>query len=310
MRAIVLSGGGAKGAVQVGCMQEIAFQEFKRTRGTTGPVLRVDGKVPLPWKIYAGVSTGALQAAGACGGTWEDMYRLRGVWEGISGNQDVFLKRAWGLLRLLSGKGESLYDSRPLEKLIARAFEPQRAIAAKNTLLVGSVSLRTGRYFVATERHPEIRQFVLASASMPCFFPGYLRGPERIVDGGLRNITPLADAIRAGATDIDVILASPLKIFREEKTLRSIKDIALRSLSILTNEIFVSDLRECLARNQNPRPGDRVITVRVHQPPIHLSESLEFTRTAVLTGLNDVGPRMAHAPQTPEQAIAGFEEDA
>ena len=73
--AVVLSGGGAKGAFQVGVLDELI--------GTRG--VRFDA--------FCGVSTGSIQALG---GAMDDMPGLVRQWTSINGNRDVYKKRPLG----------------------------------------------------------------------------------------------------------------------------------------------------------------------------------------------------------------------
>jgi hypothetical protein len=75
--ALVLSGGGSKGAFQVGFMEELILN-----RG-------------VDVGIFGGVSTGAIQALGGAQG---EVARLRNLWLAIKGPRDIYRKRFGGIV--------------------------------------------------------------------------------------------------------------------------------------------------------------------------------------------------------------------
>lgn len=95
-RGLVLSGGGAKGAFQVGVLE----------------YLHEKGK--LDFDIVCGVSVGALNATMVAQGEFD---RLKELWEGIKESPDIYKKNSW--LGIILGKN-SLNDNRPLKELIEK----------------------------------------------------------------------------------------------------------------------------------------------------------------------------------------------
>src|SRR3546814_1489426 len=93
--AIVLSGGGAKGAFQVGVVHELVVN-----RG-----VRLD--------IVAGVSTGAIQALGVA---QDAVPALLDAWLGIRGNSSIYKTRPLGVGGGLLGE-DALYDTGPHKRL-------------------------------------------------------------------------------------------------------------------------------------------------------------------------------------------------
>lgn len=141
----------------------------------------------------------------------------------------------------------------------------------KNTVLqVGSVSLDSGQY--QSIKHTDVLdnndvfiQAILASTSMPVIWPpvksitAFGREHTNLVDGGIRNVSPLGDIIdnihaaNNEDTDYHVVIinnhegmVAPLK----EGELNFL-NIAKRSLvDISLNEIFVNDIREFMRVNR------------------------------------------------------------
>jgi NTE family protein len=161
-RALVLAGGGAKGSFQVGALRELeryGVQDFDA--------------------VY-GVSVGALNAAGYVRG---GVNLLESVWFGIR-EQDVHKKHSWpGILwRVARGK-LGVYDNTPLLATIRR-YMGDGPLPAR----VGYVDLRDGEY----RSVPATPMSVWASSTIPVVWEPM---DGHFVDGGVRNMTPLAEAL-------------------------------------------------------------------------------------------------------------------
>lgn len=222
---MVLSGGGAKGAFQVGVMDELIAR-----RG-----VRVD--------VFAGVSTGAIQALG---GAQDDVPGLLAAWKAIRGDRDVYRDRPLGVVGGLLG-ADSIYDATPIRARIRAFADDARLRAAGRTLLLGVVSLTTGEYRTVDERTPGIADWVYASAAMPVFFPPLTTraadgAREQWVDGGVRDVTPLAAALDRRPRAVIVVLASPrAPAPTPARRYGSLVSVALRSVGILQSEVVAND---------------------------------------------------------------------
>src|SRR3546814_2461081 len=122
--AIVLSGGGAKGAFQVDAVHELIVN-----RGVS-----VD--------IVAGVSTGAIQALGVA---QDDVPGLLDAWLGIKGNGSIYKERPLGVIGGLLGEDE-IYDAAPLKRLLKGFADAEKLAASGRQMLLGVVNLGTGTY--------------------------------------------------------------------------------------------------------------------------------------------------------------------
>ncbi len=245
-RALVMSGGGAKGSFQVGVLEVLILE-----RG-------------IDFDIFCGVSVGSLNAAflaqaeapkpadeaRSLANLQEVFRRLRAVWlEKITGNSAVFSKRFGGMAGIVSGS-DSLYDSTPLKRLIASSIDPARLKSSGRDLRIQYVSLETGVIHAVGQVDPRILDHVLASSSMPFLFPPVEVLGEHLVDGGLRDITPLGQAFRAEPPpdEIYVLYASPFELARKELkdnwlgTKVNAFDFLGRTIEILSDEIYLNDV--------------------------------------------------------------------
>src|ERR1700722_4430701 len=221
--AMILSGGGARGAYEVGVLWYV-FDELSRILG--GPP-KVD--------ILCGTSVGAINGcylAAHLGDPELGMRRLVELWS------ELELTRVLGfgvrqlatLPRVLlgGGTGYGLFDVRPMAELVQREIS-WRAVSRclrKNVLRALTVScteVSTGRTVVFMQTAPNLTipdaapprtlfradrigpHHALASAAIPLLFPPVRIDDELYLDGGLRQNTPIAPALRLGATHIFAI---------------------------------------------------------------------------------------------------------
>lgn len=231
--AVVLSGGGAKGAFQVGVLDELI----------TGRGVKFD--------IFCGVSTGAIQAVG---GAMNDMPGLLAQWLSIKGNGDIYKKRTLGVVEGILG-ADSLYDAAPIRAKLKAYADPAKLKASKRKLRLGVVSLATGAYVDIDEKNPNIGDWLYASCAQPPFFQPLktldAKGvTEQWVDGGVRDITPLSAAMTLKPRAVLVVLASPpAPASLPGKTYDNMIDIALRSVGILTSEVAANDVGNAMLIN-------------------------------------------------------------
>jgi NTE family protein len=223
--ALVLSGGGARGAYQVGVLQGLL--ELGVPTGGRG------------FDVLVGSSAGAINAAVVA--AYADdvalgVKRLSRVWSSIDAQQ-VFrtdlrslggIGAKWvrdlsfgGILRRVSPK--SLLDTAPLRELLAASVPFERIDrnvdeGRLRALAMPATDLYTadGVIFLdATPRVPlwsrgrwsvertRIRvEHVMASSAIPVFFPSVEIDGRHFGDGSVRNTAPLSPAINLGADRI------------------------------------------------------------------------------------------------------------
>jgi NTE family protein len=235
-RALVFSGGGARGAYEAGVVRYIV-EELPKRLGH-----------PVHFDILCGTSVGAIHACYLAatahlgperGAKLVDFWTTMRLEEILPLSMRDLLSLPGRLLglrrtaaRMRSGEApERLYgllDTRALEKLVMRAI-PWRSIRPNVKLgLVGAVcvaatQIGTGNVvdFIETRdrlvprwtRDPTIvprptrllPTHALASAAIPLLFPAVRVASTYYADGGLRLNTPLAPALRLGADRVLVI---------------------------------------------------------------------------------------------------------
>ena len=244
MTGLILTGGGARAAYQVGVLQAIAA------------ILREAGWAAArnPFQIICGTSAGAINAAAlACRADnfGEGVQKLLDVWQHMKVEQVYradslgviragarwlsLLSFGWLLRQWRAVPPRSLLDNTPLAGLLHRMLDLPRLDAALrdgvlHALAVSASSYTGGRHLTFYQSGAAIVPWVrmqrsalddqigvehlLASAAIPFIFPAvplYVDGQrEYCGDGSMRQLAPISPAIHLGARKVLVVGAGRL----------------------------------------------------------------------------------------------------
>jgi NTE family protein len=198
-RALVLSGGGGRGAYHVGVLRFLEEHEWSPD-------------------IIIGTSIGAVNGAAIVSG--HTAHSLWALWRRLK--TDDVQRQAWDLFSL--DEWDHLLDTAPLrDTLVDRGWIDLARINAQppaQHLRVTVVEMETGRLRIFGNspdpspasrcEHVEITlDHILASCSIPLVYPPTRIDDVAYWDGGTVANTPLGPAIDAGARDIVVVLMTP-----------------------------------------------------------------------------------------------------
>ncbi len=272
--ALILSGGGAKGAFQA------AAEKYARE------------EKGYNWDIIAGVSVGALNGAMLA---MDKYQRLWQVWNSIGDNQ-VYTGgfNLWSIIKLAFG-AKSFYGNEPLWDLLKAELEPN---LIRTDLRVGSVSLVTGEYIQFTKSEPDLAKAVLASTVMPVIWtPVDISSNYRsMVDGGVRNISPIGDVLDSDPDEIVIINCGPETDSVLDHSPSNVVEIGLRTLDILLNELFRNDMENFQRINalvkeaeshgltlHNPKNGKplKYFECKIIEPVAPLDDTLDFSQPSI-----------------------------
>ncbi len=302
--ALMLGGGGARGAYQAGVLRAIASRH---------PSLR------LP--ILTGISAGAVNTtflASQVAPLTEATERLVRLWLSLSPDQVYNVRPlhlltstlGWGL-RLVAGGHDpgreptkGLLDTAPLRHFLQRALphDDQGALPGihqnirsgrLDAVALSATSYTTGQSVtwvqgrdVSLWQRPQRRselaslsvEHVMASSSLPMLFPAVKVGEEWYGDGGVRLTAPLSPALHLGATRI-LTIATRYSRSREEadRPLTAGYPPPAQVLSVLYNAIFLDLIDEDIMRLQrmnrlldelpsSEREGMRLVDILVLRP--------------------------------------------
>ncbi|HVB94712.1 MAG TPA: patatin-like phospholipase family protein [Acidimicrobiales bacterium] len=210
LTALVLAGGGTRGATQVGMLEVLAENGF------------------VPDRIY-GTSVGAINGAAFAGDpTVAGVERMASIWRGLTGD-DVYPSRfvhgPWQYLQ----QRDSIHPNTGLRKVIEEGITYDRLEDAAIPFEVVATSITDGRerWLVSG---PAV-EAILASAAVPAIFPSVEIDGDRLVDGGVVDNVPISRAIDAGATRIFVLLCGPLTF---------IPPPSKRPVEVMLSALFIS----------------------------------------------------------------------
>lgn len=278
---LILSGGGARAAYQVGVLKAIHKILPKEARN--------------PYDIIAGTSAGAIN--GVALASYAEHHRigirhLERIWTSFS--PDLIYRTDFkgvisALIRLtrttLIGRKYkhdkvSLLDNSPLRKLLGKVIQfdnIQKAIdnGALHAMCVTgsglesgeSVSFFQGHYSITNwQRHRRIGyrsrigiDHLMASSAIPMIFPSVKINLEYYADGAVRQLAPISPALHLGAEKILVIGVSADAHKRKEHIKESNYPTPAKILGHMLNAAFLDSMETDVERLQRiNRTVDRI----------------------------------------------------
>lgn len=220
MRALVLSGGGNRGALQVGALRALLEKEI----------------VP---DLIVGCSAGALNAAYmARAFSLEQIDKLLAVWMDTT-KEDVYPGGRLQVLWRMLSRQDSLYDNSNFYAFLQRhGTDPALRfgdLPGKIPTYITATHLKSERMHVFGENPGDrVLDALMASTALPPVHPPWDVDGELYIDGGTVTPLPLRVAIEKGATEIYA-----LHIWDEPKTTGQIQ----RGVSAIINRSISTMLR-------------------------------------------------------------------
>lgn len=239
--ALVLAGGGAKGSFQVGALKVLYEHGYQ-------------------FDVISGVSVGALNGAMIATKQFEPLQQL---WETIE-QDDILNHRSLGsvikqfvLHKIgIAQPPLGLNNNKPLKRLLSNHLLGQQI---KIPYHFGFVKLKTGDFVNAIIRQKghninkdDILR-ILGSTAIPVKFDPVDFHGQLLVDGGIRNITPISEVLPYNPDRIVIIPTEPYGENRKAKDnqadVSDILQIAKQTVSIMLDEIFNQDIKRFLKTN-------------------------------------------------------------
>lgn len=285
-RAIVLPGGGGRGAYQVGVAKALIEKG-------------------LTFDFAFGTSIGGLNATMIAQG---DLKRLEELWSSMKAKDIFCLPSAPQIGRLFLGHHLGILDTSPLEELLRRECNLQRLkeSATKVGLCTTDLcSLQTS--FITTDdivSTNELVDVLMATSALPMAFPPrHLHGSGLWVDGGLVRNTPMDAALAMGADEIYMVLLHPAKI---NVCPTNLFEVLSRCLDVVLDasarkEIQSAELyNRLIAEGNQESQGRKTVSIKVFQP-----------RRAVNTTLLEIDPQRSRKliSQGYEEALEQLNDD-
>jgi len=307
LTGLVLSGGGARAAYQVGVLRGIATLLRDPALGHSGP---------LPFPVVCGTSAGAINAV-ALAADADDFQRgserLEQVWANFHAHQ-VYRSDALGIMQtgarwlggfafgwllkgLVRSRPRSLLDNQPLARLLGELID-YRGITRHlrsgklAALAVCASSYSTGRHVTFYQSRRRVidwtrsqrlavrdrisAEHLLASSAIPFVFPAQslaLEGHQEFFgDGSMRQVAPISPAIHLGATRIVVIGAGRVHQSEDERpgppVYPSLAQVAGHALSSIFLDSLSADIERLERVNRTLALLDDAGRARSHLRPI------------------------------------------
>ena len=280
--ALLLSGGGARAAYQVGVLKAIA-QQYPRS-------------AQLPFQIISGTSAGAINgAAMACYASCFHLgvKKLEWIWRNFHTNQVYYSDYPRIFRQLLRGifsafqadyankHAVSLFDNKPLRQLLSKVLDLKRIDRNIMGGYLSSVSVTASCYntgdsitFFQSDSAQEWRRakrcgqrtllgvhHLMASAAIPLVFPTVRIHQQYFGDGSVSQLAPLSAPIHLGADKIMIIgVADPRKNELNQRMLHH-PDLATIAGHLL-DTVFTDTLNSDLERMQ--RVNNTIKTLQQH----------------------------------------------
>ncbi|MBK9133460.1 MAG: patatin-like phospholipase family protein [Betaproteobacteria bacterium] len=279
LTGLVLSGGGARAAYQVGVLRALA----KMRREVLGPRARMAN----PFGVITGTSAGAINAAALA--AHADRFEaavevIAKVWQHFSADQVyradslgvirsgaqwlTMLSVGWVIARWRRARPRSLLDNQPLAELLERLVPLERIPFVQeqrqlHALAITASSYTSGEHYTFYSMQRPVETWVrsqrvavpsaithrhlLASAAIPFVFPAqHLEvpgDPGWFGDGSMRNTAPLSAAIHLGAERLLIIGAGRM----QEPTGRQVVQTGYPNLAQIAGHALASIFLDALA---------------------------------------------------------------
>jgi NTE family protein len=258
-KALVLPGGGGRGAYQVGVIKALMEQGIE-------------------FDYVFGTSIGGLNATMVA---QHEFDRLEELW-GTMRAKDIFrMPSAPQVSRLVFGQHLGLLDTQPLEELLRRECDLHRLKASSTKVgycTTDLCSLQTNLITIdEIASTNELVDVLMATSALPIAFPPrHLHGTGLWMDGGLVRNTPLQAALDCGADEIYMVLLHPEKVnvcpANMFEILSRLLDVVLDASA--RKELHSAELYNRLANNGNGTTnGRKGASIKVFQPrlPVNLT---------------------------------------
>ncbi len=243
MRALVISGGGSKGAFAGGVAQYLIEESGKK------------------YDIFVGTSTGSLLISHLALGKLE---KIKEIYSNVNqksifnscpfvvkkkyGMDEISINH-WNVLRnFIKGK-KTFGESENLRELVENSltrqeFEELQEASSDVIITVSNLSLNQVEYKSIKEcTYDDYCDWIWVSANYIPFMSLVRKNGCEYADGGLGSIVPIEEAIRRGATEVDVIVLHTEVNYMNRVPSRNPFELLTSMLSFILDRIEHQNIR-------------------------------------------------------------------
>ena len=247
MRALVISGGGSKGAWAGGLVEYLVKEKG------------------LHWDVFVGSSTGSLLIPLIAVNGWDELKKAYTT----SSQYDIFstcpftvhktpggFKASFNhwriMLQFIQGR-KTLGESRSLKKLINRSFtkekwEQLQSSGKQVIVTVSNLTHNVIEYKYARDcDYEEFCDWIWVSCNLVPFMSLFQKDGSEYADAGFGNPIPVQEAINLGASEIDVIVLQPRHSVRTLPSARNSFTLMLKTITFMQHQLAMDDISMALS---------------------------------------------------------------
>ncbi|WP_431158097.1 patatin-like phospholipase family protein [Winogradskyella poriferorum] len=274
MRALVISGGGSKGAFAGGVAQYLMREEgrdYDMFLGTSTGSLLVPhlavGKIDKLYNIFTNVQQ-------------QDIFSVSPFVQRKKGNREYvsidFVNSLWQFIRLKRTFGESKALKRNIRKnFTEEEFERIKSIRHDVVVTVSNLSMNRVEYKSINDcTYEEFCNWIWISCNYIPFMSLAVVNGHEYADGGLGSVIPIREAILRGAKEVDAIVLEAETMNRQKVLGKNPFSLMISLFGHLLNQVERNDIviGKLAAKNQG-------VKLNLYYTPTSLTEnSLIFSK--------------------------------
>ncbi|GGZ15187.1 hypothetical protein GCM10007049_04050 [Echinicola pacifica] len=267
MRALVISGGGSKGAFGGGIAEYLIKEcgiKYDLFLGTSTGSLLVPhlsiGKIDKIKELYTSVSQ-------------KDIFTICPFKTTREGEVYKSKINHWGIIQMFIRKEKTFGDTSNLRKLIRKSlsieeFEEMKANEADVVVAVSNLSTNRVEYKLLKDcLYEDFCDWMWASSNMVPFMSLLEKNRMQYADGGMADLIPISESIHRGATEIDIIVLKTNKPRSPKQGVKNALELTTRTFDFMLNQISNDDI--AIGKLQS---SQQKINLNFYYPPRVLTE--------------------------------------
>lgn len=268
MRALVISGGGSKGAF-AGGVAEFLIRACR-----------------YDYRLFLGTSTGSLLVPLLSIGEIE---KIKGIYTSVTQNQIFDISPFYivqengeprikinhvNTVRMFIRGRKTFGESKALLKLIKKIMTPEdfaRMQANEANVYVTVSNLTTNRVEYKSLKESSYEDFcewIWASSNLVPFMSLLEKNGCQYADGGFADIVPISEAIYRGAKEIDVIVLKSNQPRGKKDNVKNALELMTRTFDFMLDQISADDIK--IGKLEG---GRRKVDLNFYYPPTVLTEN-------------------------------------
>ncbi|MBD8490511.1 patatin-like phospholipase family protein [Echinicola sp. CAU 1574] len=268
MRALVISGGGSKGAF-AGGIAEFLIKECQ-----------------FKYDLFVGTSTGSLLIPHLA---IDEIDKIKKVYTSVK-QEDIFSTcpfiitkendkyktriNHWGIVKLFIRGTKTFGDSNNLLKLIKKNisksdFRQMKANHSDIVVTVSNLSTNQVEYkSIKESNYEDFCDWIWASSNMVPFMSLLEKNNMEYADGGMADLVPISESIRRGATELDIIVLKTNHPRSAKRPTKNAMELTTRTFDFMLNQISNDDI--LIGKLQG---SENQVKLNFYYPPKSLTEN-------------------------------------